>query len=229
LTAFHTIARVLRVLIIAGLALSAFPVSSALAQTPSPTIGQTGSNASCGAESPGFGVFADTNYEVPSLATKITSFSFQSTPANSGSRLEFLVLRPAKGSNYTVVGTTGLLTLAGTGLETFQADIGVQEGDILGFSIPAGILQNCQRFGPGGGLISDPIAHSPQPSPGDTFNLTGNGTSDLNLSATVVLLGLGTSSDQCKNGGWQTFGVFKNQGDCVSFFSTGGRNGPSGG
>lgn len=26
-----------------------------------------------------------------------------------------------------------------------------------------------------------------------------------------------TSKEQCKNGGWQTFGVFENQGDCVSF------------
>jgi hypothetical protein len=28
---------------------------------------------------------------------------------------------------------------------------------------------------------------------------------------------LPTSKDQCKNGGWRDFGVFKNQGDCVSF------------
>jgi hypothetical protein len=28
------------------------------------------------------------------------------------------------------------------------------------------------------------------------------------------------------NGGWQTFGIFKNQGDCVSFVATGGKNGP---
>ena len=28
---------------------------------------------------------------------------------------------------------------------------------------------------------------------------------------------LPTSKDQCKNDGWQTYGVFKNQGDCVSF------------
>jgi hypothetical protein len=28
---------------------------------------------------------------------------------------------------------------------------------------------------------------------------------------------LPTSKEQCKNGGWRTFGVFKNQGDCVSF------------
>jgi hypothetical protein len=35
---------------------------------------------------------------------------------------------------------------------------------------------------------------------------------------------LPTSKDQCKNGGWKTFGVFKNQGDCVSFVATGGKN-----
>ena len=34
------------------------------------------------------------------------------------------------------------------------------------------------------------------------------------------------AQEQCKNGGWQTFGVFKNQGDCVSFLSTEGRNPP---
>ena len=35
-----------------------------------------------------------------------------------------------------------------------------------------------------------------------------------------------TSKDQCKNGGWHTFPVFKNQGDCVSFVATGGKNPP---
>jgi hypothetical protein len=44
----------------------------------------------------------------------------------------------------------------------------------------------------------------------------------------------GYTKDQCKNGGWQTFKnpdgspMFKNQGDCVSFFATGGKNPPSG-
>ncbi len=36
-----------------------------------------------------------------------------------------------------------------------------------------------------------------------------------------------TSKDQCKSGGWKTFGAFKNQGDCVSFVSTKGKNPPS--
>jgi hypothetical protein len=38
---------------------------------------------------------------------------------------------------------------------------------------------------------------------------------------------LPTSKDQCKNGGWRAYGVFKNQGDCVNFVATGGKNPPA--
>jgi hypothetical protein len=44
----------------------------------------------------------------------------------------------------------------------------------------------------------------------------------------LVVTCLPTSKEECKEGGWQAFGVFKNQGDCVSFVATGGRNQPSG-
>jgi hypothetical protein len=39
-----------------------------------------------------------------------------------------------------------------------------------------------------------------------------------------------TSKDACKNGGWRNFTnpAFKNQGDCVSFVATGGKNPPNG-
>ena len=37
---------------------------------------------------------------------------------------------------------------------------------------------------------------------------------------------LPTTTEQCKNGGWKTYGVFKNLGDCVSFVATGGKNPP---
>jgi hypothetical protein len=38
-----------------------------------------------------------------------------------------------------------------------------------------------------------------------------------------------TSIDQCENAGWANYGTtFKNQGDCVSFVATGGKNPPSG-
>jgi hypothetical protein len=36
-----------------------------------------------------------------------------------------------------------------------------------------------------------------------------------------------TSKDQCKNGRWRTYGIFKNQGDCVSFVATKGKNPPA--
>lgn len=35
------------------------------------------------------------------------------------------------------------------------------------------------------------------------------------------------AKDVCKNGGWKDFGVFKNQGDCVSYIATGGKNPPA--
>lgn len=47
-------------------------------------------------------------------------------------------------------------------------------------------------------------------------------TLDLTFAA------LPSSKDQCKDGAWQTFGVFGNQGDCVSFVATGGKNPPGG-
>jgi len=38
-----------------------------------------------------------------------------------------------------------------------------------------------------------------------------------------------TNSDQCKNDGWKSYGsTFKNQGDCVSYVATQGKNQPSG-
>ena len=40
---------------------------------------------------------------------------------------------------------------------------------------------------------------------------------------------LPTSTAQCMQGGWENFGTtFKNQGDCVSFVASGGKNPPSG-
>lgn len=38
----------------------------------------------------------------------------------------------------------------------------------------------------------------------------------------------GATPLSCKNGGWKTYGIFKNQGDCVSYVATGGKNPPAG-
>lgn len=39
----------------------------------------------------------------------------------------------------------------------------------------------------------------------------------------ISYLLLPTSKDQCQDGGWRTFGVFKNHGDCLSFVAPQGK------
>jgi hypothetical protein len=48
----------------------------------------------------------------------------------------------------------------------------------------------------------------------------------LRVTANVVQC-FPATKDQCKNGGWASYGIFKNQGDCVSYVATGGRNAPA--
>jgi len=75
-----------------------------------------------------------------------------------------------------------------------------------------------------------------------TINDTGGdkGAATVNISGLVGIPratpvfsetfgSIGVNQEQCKHGGWQSFGtMFKNQGDCVSFFATGGKNPPGG-
>jgi hypothetical protein len=62
-------------------------------------------------------------------------------------------------------------------------------------------------------------------SNGDAIYVSVNGaktTFDLERD-----LPLPTNKDQCKSGGWQNYGsTFRNQGDCVSYVATGGKNEP---
>ena len=44
-----------------------------------------------------------------------------------------------------------------------------------------------------------------------------------------ILVGPEDPEADCKKGAWEDWGVFKNQGDCVSYIATGGRNLPAGG
>jgi Ca2+-binding RTX toxin-like protein len=160
---------------LASLALAA----PALADT---TIGQTGGDPDA-CEGPI--LRADRTYVVPDGGGTITYFSFESNLSIAGRQLDFLVLRPAGGSNYTVVGKTGLVTLKGTGLETFPVNIRVQGGDILGLWIP-GLLAYCVRDAASDNAITS-LFGPPDPNVGDTVSLPvpapGN---DLNESANLV-------------------------------------------
>jgi hypothetical protein len=83
----------------------------------------------------------------------------------------------------------------------------------------------------GGACGSDPVPCLASAS-NATFAL-GEGSHSITITPTASPFGGGAAyflitaltADDCKNGGWQTFANgFKNQGDCVSFVATGGRN-----
>jgi hypothetical protein len=62
----------------------------------------------------------------------------------------------------------------------------------------------------------------------DYYNDNAGSLSVTIYSCTPKRPNLPTDKEQCKKGGWETFGgVFKNQGDCVSFVATGGKNKPA--
>jgi hypothetical protein len=79
------------------------------------------------------------------------------------------------------------------------------------------------------GLLPAPPTACPAPGDPPPANLqqTGGGpltSGDITITPAPALP---TSKDQCKDGGWQSFGVFKNQGDCVSFVATHGKHDPN--
>ena len=67
------------------------------------------------------------------------------------------------------------------------------------------------------------ITFGPSSAFGDAFAID-----DVRFNADVVPV----TADDCKKGGWKLFHIdgmtFKNQGDCVSFVATGGKNPPAG-
>jgi hypothetical protein len=72
--------------------------------------------------------------------------------------------------------------------------------------------------------LNMPNAHADSGNgPGSTFAVDFDDWHIIVVDAPA----LPTSKDQCKNGGWRRFGVFKNQGDCVSFVATRGKNPPA--
>lgn len=88
----------------------------------------------------------------------------------------------------------------------------------------------------GGGSASCSVTYTPGSTPAtpiriDTITATYGGDTNhagSSGSTQVTVTSLPTSKDQCKNGGWHAYGVFKNQGDCVSYVATQGKNPPSG-
>jgi hypothetical protein len=90
------------------------------------------------------------------------------------------------------------------------------------------------------GFVETLIDNGPASAVLDEFNAVGTDTvptvcpppspfTSLLFDGDIVVVdapSLPTSKEQCKKGGWRSFGVFKSQGDCVSFVATRGKTAP---
>lgn len=56
----------------------------------------------------------------------------------------------------------------------------------------------------------------------DTVPFYGDNYGGFDVTVNAVI----ADASACKNGAWKDYGIFKNQGDCVSFVATGGKNQP---
>jgi hypothetical protein len=110
------------------------------------------------------------------------------------------------------------------------ATIGVRLQQALPGGISAALIDVADYSSqPGLGLEDlvalTPVATAPSecPSPlvASGFSQTQNGTFVVAPAPPLPI-----STEQCKNGGWRQYGIFKNQGDCVSFVATEGKNPP---
>ncbi len=104
-------------------------------------------------------------------------------------------------------------------------------GTFSGISI-AGLIRVTDRGGPGSGLdtfefdvLQNPFppfppVPPPLPPPTDCSTFPAGTPVYTNQQGDLVVThapSLPTTTQQCRNGGWRTYDVFKNQGDCVSF------------
>jgi hypothetical protein len=106
----------------------------------------------------------------------------------------------------------------------------------------AGLIRVVDAGGPNSGLDSFEFAEQrgdpssgPLPGPTECSSFPSifpfvNGPISITSGDIVVTDAqpFPTSKEQCKAGGWRNFPDFKNEGDCVSFVATGGRNPPAG-
>jgi len=181
---------------------------------------------------------AGPSYAVPAGTWQVTDWSTQASATSDGT-LALEVWRPtATAGSYMLVGMGATQTvLAGTGVNTFTLaqPIPVQPGDLLGLRV-TGTAGGCSSFTLNfTGDVYAMATNTSAPTAGQTtaFPFAVHGF-ELDVAASLNPAApppppTPATKDDCMNGGWQNFTdnqgtAFKNEGDCVSFVATGGRN-----
>jgi len=117
-------------------------------------------------------------------------------------------------ANYQVRTPNAIVTARGTAFYTSYTDSSPQTGNLPGVShytevaVIEGTINLAQAAAPTRGV---------EVAQGTTGTVAGAGSPDAHKRKFPPCTSEPTSVDQCKNGGWQGFGCFKNQGQCVSF------------
>ncbi|MEP7105908.1 MAG: hypothetical protein ABI838_08680 [Chloroflexota bacterium] len=207
-------------------------------------IGQALDGVTCGA---GTGMdtvqvaSAGPSYSVPAGAWQVTAWSADAS-AQMDSTLQLEIWRPTATANtFTLVGISAPQTLlAASGVNTFPlvAPIPVQAADLLGLRVTG--TAGCASYtGDYAGDIYR-VAFGTAPRTAGTATIFANTKVgyELNVAATLEAAApppppAPAAKSDCVDGGWQSLtddqGVaFKNQGDCVSFVATHGRNSAAG-
>jgi hypothetical protein len=163
--------------------LFAAALNTGSARASSATVGAVNATATAFVCNPGT-VNADTTDVVPADGGTITGFSFAGAAPNANQKLDFLVLRPAGGNNsFTVVGHSGLVTLAVSGNNATPANISVSAGDVLGLWADTSVT-NCFRSQTGSSSSQGAVATDP--AVGSTVGVaTAFAGYDLNESAVL--------------------------------------------
>ena len=148
-------------------------------------------------------------YTVPS-AGAITSWSYLGGPTADQVKLKILRSTGVSGQ-YVAIGESALETTTRNVLNTFTVSIPVEAGDIIGIYLGTWSLCAVYPTGTHHSLefsFDDPAIGVPFDPMTEVYV---DDPIDLNVSATLdEAVSLPTSTDECKAGGWRSFGnVFK--------------------
>jgi uncharacterized repeat protein (TIGR03803 family) len=84
---------------------------------------------------------------------------------------------------------------------------------------PSGVLITLHSFSFSDG--ANPVGGLLQATDGNFYGTTVGGVPGGTVFTIAPLPPPPTNKDQCKNGGWKIYLIFKNQGDCIQFVNTG--------